>query len=353
VVVGIAECLRACIADCDPRLLDAEFAAAAVRCSMRFSPSVCAAYLECRAGGEERRVDLLVCSIDSASPFLDDGRDDGGSDLARRIQEARRNDDGALNGVVPLLWLEYDDVGNAVGTLEPSICVCIEPQYLDYATTAASSPDTWHRTVDAIDGLGMFSESEAGAAAALHTWVDALPSSGAPIHVSVMRGRPSAPVKLYLRVGAADAARYLTRIGWHGRHEGAERVFAWQAQRVTDVYLDLTLEQGEPAPRLGLAFPCPRRGTRFQRDVLWELGACVLPPDELEDVWRAGMRWVDGTSALACAGEWPWILHRWIDQKLVLDHTATQLKLYLGCRPMPLLIGAGRQVDARSGARAC
>jgi hypothetical protein len=350
--IDITECLAACTADLDPRLADASVAAAARRRSSDFSATVCAAYLECRAGADSRQVDLLACSIEPGSPFRDDVGGDGGATLAARIQEARHHKEGPLAGLVPLVWLEYDDVGNPNACAEPSVCVCIEPRYLDSRRPSTSSPDTWHAAVDATDELGMFADSEAGAAGVLDAWIDALPANACPIHVSVMRGRPSAAVKLYLRIDTADAGRYLTRIGWRGRRATLDRVLAWQAERTPTIHLDLTLRDGSPAARLGAAFPCPRRGTRFDRDVLFGVGALALRADELETVWEAGTRWVEGTAGLAAAGEWPWLLHRWVDQKLVIDDDDTELKLYLGCRPLPLLIGAGREAGARTGTRA-
>jgi len=337
----LAEALATVIPDIDPVLASPSACDRVLRARRQLGDDAVAAYIECRAEPGDDRVDLLACFVDTTnprsptSPAMEDRAGDGWS-LAAAVQSARRTKGSVLHDNSPLIWLELDDADGGGTALSPSVCVCLEPSYLarNRYEIANSACEAMAMTVAGIARL------DDATRACVVRCIRALPVDGRAIHLSLMCARTGNATKLYERVPLRSAAEYLARIGWNGDRAALESLLDWRAPDDAFVHLDVSIEKGLVLPRLGVAFPRSNDGRRFNLDVFAGLAARALSPQAAVRVRKAGLAWTETEPGLRTPGGWSCIVHRWIDQKLVLDRGGFELKLYLAVRPLPFLLGA-------------
>ena len=344
----LAEALAAVVPDIDPVLASPAARGRVLKAGSGLGDDAIAAYIECRADPGDDRTDLLACFLSTAdpqpasTPEIESGPRDGWS-LAAAVQLARRTDGNALHGNSPLIWLEFDDAGSEQAAGSPSVCVCLEPGYLARNRWRAANPacEAMATTVASLAAV-----DEATGSAVVRC-IRALPAEGRAIHLSLMCARIGSATKLYERVPLRSAPDYLARIGWDGDRAGLQSLLDWREPDDAFVHLDLSIEKGLVLPRLGIAFPRTNDGGRFNLDVFAGLAARTLSQEATDRVREAGMAWTETEPGIRTPGGWSCIVHRWIDQKVVLDCGGFELKLYLAVRPLPFLLGA----LARAGGR--
>lgn len=305
------------------------------------SDDVMALYLECRPALGQGPVDLLTCTLSHASPFAEtEAWSQPGPapavQLVERIQTLRSNPESALGLAAPLIWLEFDDLQGSTAA-RPSVCVCIEPSYLGEQRLRRRVPDLWSAAVQELSALEPAGLN--GCEVVLRDCIAALPESARPIHVSMMCAREQAPTKLYLRIAAQEVTSYLATINWPGDLRRIQGFLGWCRSNRENVYLDLSFVDGALQDRLGFAFPCPERGTRFECEVFQRLAQEALDSSRAAEVWEALAGWGKDDPRFGDHGKASWVAHRWVDQKIVYDGEGVELKLYLGVRPLRSVLG--------------
>ena len=309
------------------------------------SPRFSAAYLECRLDPGDPRVDLLACVRRTKEPPKHAPRTFGGEipDLAGRVLDDWDREGTALHRIAPLVWLEYDDVGNGRGPGSPSVCVCIERDYLEPGQFGPRRSEDWIEASAAMLDLPACPEEARRSKATLEHIFASLPTEGRPIQFSVMSGRQPSLAKLYARVPTAHLFPFLADIGWRGSRSPIDAFLA--AVRVTSplIHVDLTLGPDGILPQVGLAFPALSRGHCFDEPLFRFAAAHVGEHATAAGVAPALRRWADVHPTMPSGGAWPQVAHRWIDQKVVFPAAGPpQLKVYLGLRIVPLLLAAMR-----------
>lgn len=293
-----------------------------------------AQYLECRLGSSEPQpVDFLV----AITKFQ---REDGvtaqvgsllqGSGFDRLLPEWRRPG-SVLNEVVPVAWLEFDDVERQIG-LKPSVCVSVVPSYVDmYAPIASQAPAeliaSLHASVLSIRGRAIDPVEQA----LLDRCATLMPPGAHWIHLSVMTARSPVALKLYGSFPEARLTGYLDAVGWQGDRSRVERALAryFPTSRTGGtLYVDLPFSEllgGEPG--LGLCFSQQQVRDSQEQEPSRRKLLTTLVDDALCSPEQA--------RALV---EWPGVqrvgdkeLKRLLDLKLVLrPGQAPLLKAYLG-----------------------
>jgi hypothetical protein len=353
----LADALDHVIREIDPLLVPEPAVERLVRTADDLTDGAVAAYIECRPDPAVDTCDLLACFV-STGPIRDvetarskwsrrrehgqfvgtdpsDKSDNSSWEVAEAAQECRRTPGTALHGRSPLLWLEFDDAGASDRVPSPSVCICIEPTYL--------ARERYREPADSVEAMVIESATLAGLSAgdveALLSCIRQLPGGARAIHLSFMQARTPKTTKVYLRMPLDQATSYLEAIGWGGDASTVREVLEWHRQRDDCVHLDLSIAGGAVLRRLGLAFPNARRTDRFDDDVFDGLAARSLAPHAASRAKKAARAWSLTEPALRRDAGWTHVVHRWIDQKLVLDDSGCELKLYLAVRPLPALFG--------------
>jgi hypothetical protein len=347
----LADALAHVIADIEPLLVPPPDLTRLAAKTSALSEGAVAAYIECRADPEVDTCDLLAC-FRSTGPLRRTetarGPKPGGHresvdkivtgnhewKIAEAAQACRRTPGSALHRRSPLLWLEFDDAGANDALPTPSVCICIEPTYLARERYREPAGDV-HAMVTASATVAGIVQCDLDA---LLACIRELPGGARAIHLSFMARSPKT-TKLYLRMPLDEASSYLDAIGWNGDRSTVREVLKWHRQHDDCVHLDLSIAGGSVLGRLGLAFPNMRRDDRFDEDVFDGLAARALTPNAASRAKTAAYAWTRTEPALRHNEGWTHIVHRWIDQKLVLDEHGCELKLYLAVRPLPALFG--------------
>ena len=293
-----------------------------------------AQYLECRVGSREAQaVDFLVAI--TRLQREDNATTQAGSLLAgsgfERLLPEWRQPGSLLNEVVPVAWLEFDDVERQRG-LAPSVCVSVVPSYIDmYAPLASQAPAeliaSLHASILSIRGSAVDAEEQA----TLERCATRMPPGAHWIHLSVMTARSPVALKLYGAFPEAQLTGYLDTIGWRGDLARVERVLAryFPTSRTGGtLYVDLPaseLPRGDPG--LGLCFSQQQVRASNERDpshrellaAFVDDGLCLPEQARALAEW-AGVQQVGDKRA-----------KRLLDLKLVLrPKQSPLLKAYLG-----------------------
>lgn len=316
-----------------------------------------AAFVECRVERDDPRIDLLVCARADDRPPAEPleavaGDAKEGSSAAGFAAAVFREWDSpatVLHGVAPLLWLEYDDAGSKGGLGTPSVCVCVERDYLRRRPFAEARPGDWRQVTQAVLEMPECPPESRLSLPLLQACFDELPVDGRPIHLSVMCGRNPPLAKLYARIPTAEVVPWLQRIGWRGDDAVVLRFLDDAPLPEPFSYVDLALTSDAPLPQVGLAFPTPLRGLGFDAEI-FTFAASISSPDAAVPRLREQLLdWTRRSPPLATHGDgWPLAVHRWVDQKVVFrSGERPQLKVYLGLKPHPILFGAARARRSR------
>lgn len=343
----LTQALASSAPDIDVALAPAGAVERVVQASAVLSPECQAAYLECRPACGADQVDLLVCAVRTGSLTVPTFRTDGdpGWQAAERVQRERRTAGHVLARQSPLVWLEFDGAGGLDALPSPSVCVCVEPAYLEDVRYLDRRPDAPGEAVRSVAGIaGLPSATLDRALDCLR----ALPRSARLIHFSWMGARAVPATKLYLRLATGDARDFLQRIRWDGDRQAIDDLLALRAPSDAWVHLDVSLLDGRVLPRIAVAFPRDTDGSRFSHDVLEHLARGVLDAAERERVRAAGDRWIAREPVVRLPGGGAHVVRRWVDQKIVLDQGRRELKLYLAVRPVPALF-SGFAREGRDG----
>lgn len=312
-----------------------------VHLARRF-PAAIASYVECRVDPADDRADLLLCVADTTTlrPMSSSDLDEtalAAWELVDAVQKARRTPGNPLHANSPLVWLEFDDAPRWLASPAPSVCVCLEPDYLQRHRML--SPNA------ACEGIAVSTAKLAALDPAscntLLRCLRTLPATGRAIHLSFMRGRPGSVTKLYLRLSPTDVMPWLKRAGWSGDHRDVlHELLLWRQHDDPFVFVDLSIRDGQVLDRIALAFPRADDGKPFREEILRGLIERFLPESPASAVIAAAQAWtIPPKTLIRRRGHHPQTIHRWIDQKIVLEPSNSELKLYLALRPLPTPLG--------------
>lgn len=341
---GLASGLRTSAPDVPVALVSPESVSRLWALACRLPARFTAAFVECRLDPADRRVDLLACTMtarEKRSP--DDVATAEPSGFAASVLQAWRTEGDAVHDLVPMVWLEYDDAARPTGPSAPSVCVCLERDYLSPRQFGPSRPEDWSAVCHAVLALPGCPPEASRSLTTLNSIFRNLPDRGRPIHLSVMCGRSPALAKLYARIPTADLRGFLARIGWNGNWSLVESFLLECPASTSMSFLDLSLTADGPLPQLGIAFPAPHEGDAFDAAVFrhaagftGEHAFAPLLQDSLG-------HWATDHPTIDTEGSWPIVVQRWVDQKIVFPAASRpHLKVYLGFQPLPLLFGAAR-----------
>ncbi len=310
-------------------------APAALRRMVRLAqelPGACAAYVECHGAEHDGRADLLLCwTARDAFPVA------AGEAwrIANGLQQARGVPGHDLNRS-PLLWLEFDDADRWPRMPAPSACVCLEPRYLRRDRLLRASAEAAAIAASAARLAAVPEPDRERLAALLAT----LPDGARPIHVSFMSARVPAAVKLYARVPTASVLPWLRAHDWTGDAAALADALACWRRCDEAVHVDLSISGGRLLPRVGLAFPRGDDGQPLRGDALGGVCATFAGPDAVARVDAIARRWASPAARVLHPPEGgAWLVHRWIDLKLVLEAARFELKSYLAVLPRPAMLG--------------
>jgi hypothetical protein len=318
-------------------------AAAARRLESRFS----AAFLECRLDRRDARVDFLACTTRTGpvlhSPPEGFGNVGAARGFASTLLKAWDTPGSGLHDLSPMVWLEHDDAGSHEELPEPSVCVCMERDYLRRRQFGRRRPEDWAEVIRTVLSLPGCPAEASRSFESLSSILGEIPENGRPIHLSIMCSREPARAKLYARVPTTELRAFLERIGWAGNWKPIEAFLAGASWAAPVSFLDLSIAESGPRPDLGLAFPSRAPGETFDRRMFRHAAGATEQAAQAALVEDALRDWERGRRLLPKDGNWPLVVHRWIDQKIVFPEAERpQLKVYLGLQPLLLLFGAAQ-----------
>jgi hypothetical protein len=292
-------------------------------------------YMECRLH-DDPQVDFLVQFTDraAAAPCFEQSlgtRSKSRSwDRNLALMGKWRERDQPLNEA-PLLWLEYDLApGSDAAAPEASPSIGLERGYLS-RFMRRRVPDIEAARRRALAGLQAITDGAERTAmeADMAHCLDALPTGGGLIYVSVMTARVPSVLKLYLSVPKPSVIAYLAAIGWPGSAAQVERILASCYGPIAEtVFLDVSVESGV-LPRIGFALSQLHAAELAAFDPAWTWldmpGSSRAKRDALQG-WPG--------QSIASIGGLLTAVHRWVDVKAVLDSVGElTFKAYLGFMP--------------------
>lgn len=233
------------------------------------------------------------------------------------------------------VWLEADGpLVDRPRDRPQGVSVCLDPTF-----GQSEPPDRPPLEPDALAQLYAQFEAvcgcRAGRAADLLRVHGAVSAAGGELrHISIMRGRPRQPLKVYAAVPKPSLPALLSDLEWAGDRERARACGERVAASSRWMNIDLLVDDGI-APRIGFElFSDPSAATDFFRSGSLELAV------ELRLMTReqaAGLRtWVGRFRRRFASEAWPTAVRRWFDMKFVqLESGEIELKTYLGFRLQP------------------
>jgi hypothetical protein len=231
-------------------------------------------------------------------------------------------------------WLELDGpLQDSGATRRQGVSICLDPWF---GTPAAANPLVYARS--ASDVVGVFERLQQACGATPHGGSvlrrasDAAVTSGGMVrHVSVMRGRPGAPQKLYASLPKSTFPRFLRDIAWPGDIMEAERfagVVCADSERV-----NCDLEFGDDlTERIGFEIfndPSPAHDLRRRGATGRALAMGLISGTQVTGLesWAGLFRKQLGND------RWPTQIQRWFDVKFVTHPGGRrEFKAYLGFR---------------------
>jgi hypothetical protein len=234
----------------------------------------------------------------------------------------------------PTAWLELDGpLGSPPLERRQGVSVCLDRHI---GTPAANDPLALAHPVANV--LAIWSrlqracgEPPRSSPALRRAWTAAVAHGGGTRHLSIMRGRPGSPGKMYVALPKSTFKRWLFDIEWPGDVEGSVSLGNDVCAASVRVNVDLELAPNL-TPRIGFEiFGDPEPGRDPQRSGALEI-ARSLGLISTRQV-AALQRW-SGVVRKRLGGDvWPTTLQRWLDLKFVLNaNEDVELKAYLGFR---------------------
>lgn len=234
----------------------------------------------------------------------------------------------------PSAWFELDGPWNVGSNQRPQgVSVCLDP---GFGTPAGGDPlvlaHSASRAGRLYEGLRETCGVPSDGGARVQQISDAAMTHGGAVrHLSVMRGRPDAPGKLYAAVSKPKFAAFLAAIRWPGDETRAERLLELVCADSVRVNCDLEL-CADLTERLGFELfydPSPALDPLRRSATLLALRLGLISATQVASLEA----WV-GQFRLLLAGErWPTRVQRWFDLKFVTHAGGRlELKAYLGFR---------------------
>jgi hypothetical protein len=284
-------------------------------------------YLNCRLGPDaQRRVDWLVAVTRLARhrclvpPFSSSADLDPFNRLLERWCSRRSN----INEIVPVVWLEFDDV-RAAPRRSASVCACIVPSYIEpFAPLTSLPPDEQVRALVELTDVIRGAACSVSERALLSASVRALPPGAHWIHLSVMTAREPVELELYGVFPQHSLIPYLERIAWPGDTRRIAELLARYcppARTGSLIYVEFpltrALELGEAA--LGICFSRQQLRASLETDPRRPALLRALCDDALCGVEQASAlaAWHREPAPGAAAGGARDLLERWFDLKLL------------------------------------
>ncbi|HEY0467013.1 MAG TPA: hypothetical protein VGC79_22580 [Polyangiaceae bacterium] len=231
-------------------------------------------------------------------------------------------------------WLELDGpLQDSGADRRQGVSVCLDPHF---GTPAEEDPLLYARSashlVSVFERLQQACAATPQGAPVLGRASDAAVTSGGLVrHVSVMRGRPGAPSKLYASLTKPTFPRFLRDIAWPGDLSEAERfagVVCTESKRV-NCDLEFTNQLTE---RIGFEiFNDPSPAFDLRRRAATDR---ALAMGLISTVQVAGLEsWVGLFRKQLGNQRWPTRIQRWFDVKFVIHPGGRrEFKAYLGFR---------------------
>jgi hypothetical protein len=232
----------------------------------------------------------------------------------------------------PSVWLELDGpIGAARDGREQGISICVDPRLgrPDAPEVPAATSTELGEIFTGLERACDATKTRAGRVAEIQRAV--AEAGGTLRHVSIMRGRPGQPVKIYAAIPKATHPSFLDAIDWPGDRAAATRLAENVCAESQRVNIDLLIDEAL-APRIGYEIfsdpsPAadPRRTAATERAIA--LGLITRGMAEALRRWPGKGRRLFGND------QWPTTVQRWLDLKFVsLGANELELKSYLGFR---------------------
>jgi hypothetical protein len=336
------------IEPCLPRALLPDGAWPAILGTARKLPeavSLCG--LECHLGKDVARVDFLACVLASSpaperwATFCEDKAREGDTDSAGwralwRFASEWAHPAALLHRQIPFIWLEFDEPALRPDAAPSQLC-CLNPAPLAKPPARApvsrdDRPEVHLRVIEESLARVLDGPVSAKTRATLSRCFEHLPPGGAVAHLSVMRAREPAALKLTVCLPRDGLEAYLAAVGWPGSASGLRAVLETFSPDAHSVTLDLSMGD-VMALRIGLEFFDARDQARDPArqallDNCLRAGLCTR---EQRDALRT---WAGSNRHLYAGDGWPTRVSRWMDVKLVQPTDgALTAKVYLGVQP--------------------
>jgi hypothetical protein len=232
----------------------------------------------------------------------------------------------------PSVWLELDGpISAARDGHEQGVSICVDPRFgrPDAPEVPAATSTELSALFTGLEQACGTASTRAGRVAEMQQAV--CQAGGTLRHVSIMRGRPGQPVKIYAAIPKATFPTFLDAIDWPGDRAAATHLAGDVCAESQRVNIDLLIDEAL-APRIGYEIfydpsPAvdPQRTTATERAVA--LGIITRGMAEALRLWVGKARRPFGID------QWPTTVQRWLDLKFVsLGANDLELKAYLGFR---------------------
>lgn len=228
-------------------------------------------------------------------------------------------------------WLELDGPLRSEREILQGVSICLEP---DIGRRVPGAPRNRWSTPTVVDTFRRLQRScgvaQQGAEtlATVHRALDA--TGGSTRHLSVMRGRPGTPAKIYAALPKGRLAELLSAIAWPGPHDAALQLADLACADSQLANVDLSFEDAllpriayehffDPSPAHD---PARRRATSLAES----LGLLSKAQANALGRWAGSFRLsFDGNTSETK-------VFRWFDLKFVLSPEGLEFKAYLGFR---------------------
>jgi len=284
-------------------------------------------YLTCRLGPDaRRRVDWRIAVTRLARHRCLVPAFSSSAELApfNRLLERWCSRRSSMNEIVPVAWLEFDDVRAGLRR-DASVCACIVPSYIDpFAPIASLPPDQQVRALVELTEVIRGTPGSVSERALLSASVRALPPGAHWIHLSVLAAREPVEIELYGVFPQHSLLPYLERIAWPGDTRRVADLLARYcpvARTGSSLYVEFpltrALERGEAT--LGICFSRQQLHASLETDprrpaLLRALCEDALCNAEQASALAAWQREPAPRSAMAGAHD---PLERWFDLTLL------------------------------------
>lgn len=258
--------------------------------------------------------------------------------VAGRLTSWYANSQAARRFCDPSAWLEMD--GPLVphrGAREQGVSICVDPGVGDPRGAAVPGAPS-EALAEIFTGL----ERVCGVAGTRTLLVNRIHGAvtarhGKLRHVSIMRGRPGQPVKLYAAVPKEGFPGLLDDIGWPGDRAEAARLAEQACADSQRVNVDLVLDGEALSSRIGFEVfsdPSPVGDLRRTAATKRALSMGLVSPEVVEGL----RRWVGPFRPQVGEDRQRTVVLRWLDLKFVSHGQGElELKAYLGFRMDPPL----------------